>query len=140
MTILGDDSICIVNVRAHCLFIITLYHSKSCMLVKMSPEPVTALLGRKISATYPGATVNEIVFPVKCRYSKIIIDRVYFKAFKRVDRCTGPLPDIPYDIIKVPVFISVDRYTGGETFKIDVCNVFTFCCPLQVGKYFTLIT
>jgi len=73
-------------------------HPEACMLEEMSPESISRLGDGEIACRDPGPSFNDVMFIIEGWQRKIIIDRVSFEACERIERCAGPLPNIPFRI------------------------------------------
>ena len=75
----------------------------------MASERVTRIFDRVVPSRNPTTTFEQIVFSVKGWCGEIIVCRVNFKAVEPVDRCLGPLPDVPDQIEQAAFeFVLVD--------------------------------
>ena len=87
----------------------------------MASESVTGIFDRVVPSRNPTTTFEQVVFPIKSWCGEIIISRVDFKAVETVDRCLGPLPNVPNQIEQAAwEFVLVDRAWRHRAFEIDV--------------------
>lgn len=86
--------------RSHFCRIIRFNVSESCMLIKMSSESISCMIKSFITCAYETASFYYVMSVIESWCGKIIIIRMYFKPFKRINWSDCMLPNISYNIIE----------------------------------------
>ena len=97
--------------------------AKPGVLKEMAAEGVARVCVGFVAGRDPAAAFDEVVFVVKSGRGEIVVPRVNFKTFERVDGGFRPLPDVADDIVK-PILEgeAVDRTTRRAMFQIEVAR------------------